>query len=366
MHKTITLEAPSASGKKFYRIDLVERQTGFTVDYTHGAVGGSVKTGTKTKEPVELARAEKIFDALVREKVNGDSHYVAVDDDTTSEFETPALAATNAEEIKCLPPRLLNDVDESIVTLLVADPAWWVQVKHDGDRVQLHKRGERVTMFSGRSGKVRACPKAIANAKYPPNDMVLDGELVGDVFWVFDVLLASSVLVGVVDVRDLEYELRYAGAAVIVSTIACPTIRIVETAVTARAKAELILKAKSDHEEGVCFLHRDARYEAGRPAKGGKNLRWKFKASASVIVSKLNHKRSVDIELADGTRIGSVSIPPNKPVPPVGAIIEVEYLYCQGSLVQAVYKGVRTDVEREACNRAQIQFKRGVDPEWAS
>jgi len=43
-------------------------------------------------------------------------------------------------------------------------------------------------------------------------------------------------------------------------------------------------------------------------------------------------------------------------------VVEIEYLYCQSALVQAVFKGIRTDVLPEACTRGQLQFKDGVDP----
>ena len=65
--------------------------------------------------------------------------------------------------------------------------------------------------------------------------------------------------------------------------------------------------------------------------------------------------------LADGTRIGNVTMI-GKARPPVGTVVEVEYLYCQGALVQAVFKGLRTDVMPEACTRSQLKFKDGVDP----
>jgi bifunctional non-homologous end joining protein LigD len=56
--------------------------------------------------------------------------------------------------------------------------------------------------------------------------------------------------------------------------------------------------------------------------------------------------------LADGTEVGSVTIPPNRNVPKVGQIIEVEYLYAHrgGSLTQAVYKGVREDVDADSAD----------------
>ena len=359
--KKVRLIAASKSGQKFYNVEIVRESGGFLVNFEHGAVGGAVKIGTKTPAPVPIEAAEAIYGALVAEKINGASHYEAVGE-PAAEYVRPALAATNAQPLKCLPPRLLNDIDPDMIPHLVNDPDWFLQIKHDGDRVQLHRKGGRVVLFSGRSAKLRACPKAIADAPYPDNDLVLDGELVGETLWVFDVMLASSPDTGEVDMRDLEYAFRYEGAKVIVKTINCPSIRLVETATTSKDKAALVWTAKEQHAEGVVFANKNARYQAGRPNKGGNNLRWKFRASASLIVAEHHpSKNSLDVMLHDGTRIGSVTMI-GKERPPVGTVVEVEYLYCQSALVQAVFKGVRADVLPEACVRGQLQFKDGVDP----
>ena len=71
-------------------------------------------------------------------------------------------------------------------------------------------------------------------------------------------------------------------------------------------------------------------------------------------------KRSVKMYLCDGTEVGSVTIPPNKAIPPKGQIIEVRYLYRHdvgGDLVQAVYLGPRADVNKEDCTAAQLRVK---------
>ena len=190
MTQTITLEAPSASGKKSYTVDLVEAPNGFTVDFRYGAVGGSVKTGTKTKQPVDSATAQRIFDALVASKINGNSHYRSVgtsatpliapaDDIGQCEFcgnpNVPLVATlqsdpdhrvcsichadphipTRALRAECLPPRLLNDVDPGRINALTNDSDWWFQIKHDGDRVQFHLDQGIITLYSARSGKLR-------------------------------------------------------------------------------------------------------------------------------------------------------------------------------------------------------------------
>jgi len=355
---SIRLEAASASGGKFYEACIRPVAGGFTVDFAYGAIGDTPRTGSKTASPVDAAKAQKIYDALVKEKMTGSSQYREVSGGTAADFvPAPAPPAAAAIASACLPPRLLNDIDPAQVLPLTRDAAWWCQIKHDGDRVQIHATESGVTLYSGRSGKTRNCPAAIAKA-FAGWRVILDGELVGQTLWIFDLMGLRGE-----DRRGDSYAERYATLEVILPLLNCPAIRLVASAQTTETKAALIVEAQASHQEGVCFINKDAPYTGGRPSRGGMNLRWKFTASASVIVAAGgNEKRSVDIELADGTRIGSCTIPPNREVPPAGAVIECEYLYCLNSLVQARYKGIRTDVPREACTRAQLQFKDGIDP----
>lgn len=118
-----------------------------------------------------------------------------------------------------------------------------------------------------------------------------------------------------------------------------------------------VIKSEAKGNEGVVFVRRSAPYKAGEDEN---SLRLKFKASASVQVLSHNArgKRSVNIGLADGKRIGSVSIPDKwGPLPAQGTVIEVEYLNARrgGSLVQAVFKGLRPDVPAD--NDTKLQYK---------
>ena len=355
----ITLEAFGAAGKKFYTIDINQAGNSAlacTVDFTYGAVGGSIKTGTKTPVPVAFEVARATRDKLVREKINGESRYYPVD--TT----LPEMQPLSPAPFVCLPPRLLNDADPSLIASMIESNEWHVQLKHDGDRVQLHVVNSIPTLFSARSGKQRPLPSSMANASFPDCDIVLDGELVGDVFWVFDLLRADTPrLPFLPSVAELDYSIRMEAAMCAVYILDCPSIRLVDTATTKQAKIALIAAAKAEHKEGVVFIFVDSPYTAGRPARGGFNLRWKFKASCSVLVSGHNLKSSVQVQLGDGSPIGTVTIPKGER-PPVGSIIEVEYLYCQAALVQGVFKGVRHDLNPGDCTRAQLQFKDGIDP----
>ena len=83
----------------------------------------------------------------------------------------------------------------------------------------------------------------------------------------------------------------------------------------------------------------------------------------SVIVSKVNAKRSVQIAVFDdeGNEIivGNVTIPPNASIPSIGDIIDVFYLYAYkgGSLYQPIYDKQRNDVDSSECLQSRLKFR---------
>ena len=116
----------------------------------------------------------------------------------------------------------------------------------------------------------------------------------------------------------------------------------------------------------MVFKLMNAPYTAGRPNSGGSQLKHKFVATLSAVVAKLNPQRSVGLCLLnhEGWQpVGNVTIPPNQPVPNLGAVVEVRYLYAvpDGSLFQPVYLGERSDVDVTECVVSQIQLKRDED-----
>jgi bifunctional non-homologous end joining protein LigD len=66
-----------------------------------------------------------------------------------------------------------------------------------------------------------------------------------------------------------------------------------------------------------------------------------------------------DASVGDWVDVGNVTIPPNKEVPAVGALVKVRYLYAfkGGSLYQPVYIGERDDIAKSACTLSQLKFK---------
>jgi bifunctional non-homologous end joining protein LigD len=107
----------------------------------------------------------------------------------------------------------------------------------------------------------------------------------------------------------------------------------------------------------------DAPYTPGKPNSGGPQLKFKFCASLSAVVARVNRQRSVELQLLgkDGWQsCGNVTIPANHAIPKVGAIVEARYLHAHrdsGVLYQPVYLGPRDDVEPGECVVSQLKYK---------
>jgi bifunctional non-homologous end joining protein LigD len=107
----------------------------------------------------------------------------------------------------------------------------------------------------------------------------------------------------------------------------------------------------------------DAPHTPGKPNSGGPQLKFKFVATLSAVVAKINAKRSVELSLFNGRSLvscGNVSIPANHEIPLVGAVVEVRFLYAakaSGVLYQPVYLGPRDDVDPGECLVSQLKYK---------
>jgi bifunctional non-homologous end joining protein LigD len=183
---------------------------------------------------------------------------------------------------------------------------------------------------------------------------ILDGELVDGMLHAFDVLKVDGH-----NICDRPYSYRFGlldGWAD--STMQGDGITVVKTAFTTAEKRAMLAAARANRAEGLVFKQWDAPYTAGRSVT---QVKFKFVASASVIVAAHNTKRSVQMKLHDGTPLGNVTIPVNRGIPAVDAVIEVEYLYSVGSLVQAVYKRLREDTLPEECVASQTKKSEAIE-----
>lgn len=345
----ITLYFKQGSSDKIYQAAIKPEGDGFIVTFAYGRRNSTLATGTKTQVPVPYEEAKSIFDKLVAEKTA--KGY------TPGADGTPYQDSADKEPTGIL-PMLLNPIDEAEAMRLLADTDWTMQEKFDGQRRFIRKMDGVVTGIN-RNGLAVALPQVLADeVARCPVDLILDGEIIGEVLHPFDVLLIGNDAI-----HGCRYVDRLLRLMNLLASFQHPHITFVETATTPPNKQYLWERIKTGGREGVVFKQGNAPYSVGRPASGGHALKFKFHESASFIVSGLNAKRSVSLSLRRGDSLvpaGNVTIPPNHSVPAPLAVVEVRYLYAfpeSGHIYQPVYLGEREDISPTTCTVAQLKYK---------
>jgi bifunctional non-homologous end joining protein LigD len=342
-----TLHCIDQRSNKVYRIAIEPRDGGYVVNFAYGRSGSTLNTGTKTTSPVYYDAAQKIYDKVVREKL-AKGYVLAADSQTY---------VTGSRKVTGIRPQLLNAVEDP--EPLLADNTFYLQPKHDGKRLLLHKQGFELTGIN-RRGIECGFPESIrAAAAALPHNFLLDGEAVGDTFHVFDLLEVEFS-----DLRAIPYRDRLVKLLNLLAWGQNTAIQWVCTISGKAAKRRIFEELKGDNAEGVVFKRIGAPFSPGRPNSGGDQLKYKFVETASVIVNAINAKRSVAIAVwENGTLVsaGNVTVPANQLIPQVGDVVEVRFLYAMpgsGALYQPVYLGVRDDITAAECTRDQLKFRR--------
>jgi bifunctional non-homologous end joining protein LigD len=202
----------------------------------------------------------------------------------------------------------------------------------------------------------------VESAKRLPGDFILDGEVVENTLYAFDLLSQDGT-----NLTPWPYEDRFISLLNLLAAYKSPHlfhhIQMAPTASTPETKAQLLAELKAQHKEGIVFKRWDAPYTPGRPNSGGSQLKHKFYASLSAVVSQVNRQRSVEVKLMNGANwvpAGKVTIPANHLIPKVGTVVEIRYLYAfreSGALYQPTYLGQREDLETSDCQTSQLKYK---------
>lgn len=334
------------SSDKVYHATVEPSGGGHVVNFSYGRRGGHMTTGSKTSGPVSLAEAMKVWEKLVNSKLA--KGYRHMTEDGPGVIPVADLPDTPSE-IQCC---LLNPIGEDECELLLDSPDWAVQPKFDGVRFMLGRKDGKVYALN-RKGKQVSVPTHIAEeAKHLGDNYLLDGELVGDVVYIFDLLEMDGECQ-----RSLPIQKRSMNLGLLLDDIDDDSPLFGIPLTQGSAKRLLYERLVREEAEGVVFKRLGSPYSVGRPASGGNFLKFKFYATCSCRVSKVNHKRSVSLEMACGTAVGNVTIPANHDIPSAGTVVEVRYLYAYegGSLYQPTYLGVRDDVDPDALD--SLKFK---------
>ena len=346
----ITLYYREGASDKVYQAAIEPKDDGFVVTFAYGRRGATLTTGTKTSSPVDYDTAKKIHDKLVSEKKA--KGYTEGTDGTPYQHTDKQASG--------ILPQLLNPVEESEIEALLRDDNYCAQEKLDGRHLLTRKQGEQLEGIN-KKGLLVGLPETVADElRTLAGSFVLDGESIGDDYHVFDLLELDGE-----NLCPLPYRERFSRLVdlLLLSDAEGRHIRLVGTAFKLRQKTDLLERLRRENREGIVFKRLDASCVPGKPNRGGPQLKFKFVATVSAIVVKINIQRSVEVSLFQGRSLvscGNVTIPANHQVPPVGAVVEVRYLYAYRdslALYQPVYLGQRDDVEVGECTVQQLKFK---------
>jgi len=349
-HKHISLYSQTGGSDKVYNLQIDAVEGGYNLIYANGRRGQTLKPKVKNPSPLTLEQAEKEFSKIVKSKKNGSSKYKESGD------EGSTLIPTEKDDLNSgVHPQLLNPIDHAQAVALCHDDGWVAQEKHDGERRPIEIKSGKVNGIN-KKGEYCGLVSDIANGIDSSVDIIFDTEDLRTRAAAFDLLEYNKK-----DLRQLPFIERYSILEAIANEH--PALVVSPLAVTTEEKINLLDKMEHENREGVVFKRANAHYVSGRPSSGGDQLKFKFYDETSVIVSKVNAKRSVQIAVFDdeGNEIivGNVTIPPNASIPSIGDIIDVFYLYAYkgGSLYQPIYDKQRNDVDSSECLQSRLKFR---------
>ena len=192
---------------KIYCVTVEESGGGYVVNFAYGRRGAALNTGTKTSAPVSHAEAVAIYLKLVESKIA--KGYEAVGGSVLARADAGGTVATVptvatvgtvlAESARIdtgLRPQLLNPIGEAEAEAYLSTPRWCVQEKYDGRRTLVRRTPEGGIVAANRKGQRIALSRAVESALGElPGAFVLDGELVGETYHVFDLLACADARV---------------------------------------------------------------------------------------------------------------------------------------------------------------------------
>ena len=352
------------SSDKIYQLQLQPdtKTAGWVVNFQYGRRGSTLTEGTKTQKPVDFEVATKVFRAAITQK-----KAKGYTEDTSGKV---FAMSHNEENNTGIVPQLLNNIEEHDINAYIANNNFMMQQKFDGKRMMICMDSNGIKAIN-RRGLTCGFPDVIKEAlldEAPVSEFLLDGECVGEEYFAFDLLEYNGK-----DIRSLGARDRYDLLLEHFEGISPNNFQVVKCAMTPKNKRIMLDKVREDGNEGIVLKHKDAPYKPGRPNKLGDQLKFKFVATADVIVTAVNDKRSVAMAVyPDGRKadqqlinIGNCTIPPNHEIPKVDDVIEVRYLYAypNGALYQPIYLGPRTDKEPYSCKVNQLKYKAGTEDE---
>lgn len=315
-----TLYNTEGNADKVYVIWIEQVKGGYVVNAQWGRRGGSMQSGTKTKDPVSVEKADAIMEKVLKDKQAKGYH---------AGEDAPAYSMVKDSVDTGIRPMLLTAGTEDDIDRFVNDNSWGGQDKKNGKHLIVKSLNGVVTGINKR-GLECPMPEAVQKALKSQN-VLLDGEVIGDVLHVFD-LMALGPNLGE-DHRDYGLDHRCVMGLMVVKDANSPHVKFVGLVTGKKAKRALVARLYKGRKEGVVFKRLDAPYRPGRihSLKKADNVKIKFWKEIAAKVLEWTSKQSVRLEVRSvrGVQsIGKVTVATKyvKQIK-VGSIVRVKYLY---------------------------------------
>lgn len=182
-----------------------------------------------------------------------------------------------------LRPQLLTPITEEEAVKYLTDDLWCVQEKKDGKHGMIKKTGITV-IAANKQGLEMSIPASVADAVLQfliGIDAVIDGELIGDKFYIFDLLEYAGT-----DYRQYNYNMRYEKLKSLLPNGQFYCLILVPMYVGTKEKTDFFFATKAAKKEGVVFKRLDTPFKEGKPEVGGDMVKCKFWATLSAIVDE--------------------------------------------------------------------------------
>jgi ATP-dependent DNA ligase len=349
--------ALGGTSDKEYRIHLLEEYGDvYTVQCQNGRRGGTMCLAREFRG-LTLAEAGAKFDEMLAEKLR--KGYQPNPGETAHVL--PAVTPNGNGKTKTkFPVELLTEISRTQADVCLKSSKYWLQKKMDGHRRQLERKADGSVVSYNRKGEAVAVPQELAKAceHAPWETFLVDGELLGNVYYAFDLLEAAGISYTEKYFRDRFNELQTLRNG--------KHLKLCPTWVTSKAKTAGAAELYEAKAEGLVFRRTDAKYKPGR---NGQHLKFKFLKTATCKVLELGTKGhdNAALGLFDGKQwvnVGGASMIGKDTRIKTGSLVEVRFLYCtEGNrLYQPRIISLRSDVDESACTFAQLKhsYKEGV------
>lgn len=253
-------------------------------------------------------------------------------------------------------PMLARTADAAMLVSLLNDDDWVFSTKLDGIRKIINMNQKNLRVW-GRDGQLTGCPPRVHKALLclSGGDYILDGELIGPKYVIFDLVRAGDII----GPKTPFVERHKALVALAALVKWPPCIEVLDMAWTPEAKLGLYKETVDACGEGLILRRSSGVYETGRSVG---MLKFKLVHDIDCVVTAVGVDGKSNLELTvyrdgDPVVIGNVTaLNGDGPLCVVGDVVVVNYLYASadGHLINPTRPQRRVDKGPLECTWDQL------------